>query len=347
LGVAALEDKLVQHAVVTILNQIYEVDFKEFSYGFRPGRNPHQALDALSVGIATQRVNWVLDADIRGFFDNLSHEWTVKFLGHRVADPRVHRLIQKWLTAGVSEEGEWSETTGGTPQGAVVSPLLANVYLHYVFDLWVEAWRQTVATGDVIVVRYADDLVVGFQHRAEAERFLGEFRDRLAKFGLELHAEKTRLIRFGRFAALNRRERGQGKPETFTFLGFTHYCGTRRSDGSFIVWRKTAKKRMAAKLLPLKAELRRRMHEPIPLVGAWVRKVVTGYDQYHAIPGNLDRLSVFHHRLRRLWARLLGRRSQRGWIPWQRLGPLLDRWIPPPRVLHPYPEQRFAARHPR
>jgi len=346
-GVAALEDKIVQQAVVTILTQIYEADFRGFSYGFRPGRDPHQALDALSVGIATKRVNWVLDADIRGFFDHLSHEWAVKFLAHRVADPRLLRLIQKWLTAGVSEEGEWSATTAGTPQGAVVSPLLANVYLHYVFDLWVEAWRQTVATGDVIVVRYADDLVVGFQHRAEAERFLGEFRDRLAQFGLELHAEKTRLIRFGRFAALNRQERGQGKPETFTFLGFTHYCGTRRSNGSFIVWRKTAKRRMAAKLQAIKTELRRRMHEPIPVVGAWVQKVVTGYDQYHAIPGNLDRLSVFHHRLRRLWARLLGRRSQRGWIPWQRLGPLLDRWIPPPRVLHPYPEQRFAARHPR
>jgi group II intron reverse transcriptase/maturase len=347
LGVAALEDKLVQHAVVTILNQIYEVDFKGFSYGFRPGRDPHQALDALSVGIATKRVNWVLDADIRGFFDNLSHEWTVKFLEHRVADPRVLRLIQKWLKAGVSEDGEWAKTTVGTPQGAVVSPLLANVYLHYVFDLWVEAWRQTVATGDVIVVRYADDLVVGFQHRAEAERFLGEFRDRLAKFGLEVQAEKTRLIQFGRFAALNRRERGQGKPETFTFLGFTHYCGTRRSDGSFIIWRKTAKKRMAAKLLALKAELRRRMHEPISRVGEWVQKVLTGYYQYHAIPGNLDQVSLFRHRLRRLWRTVLRRRSQRGWLNWPRLSRRLDRWTPSPRVLHPYPAQRFAANHPR
>ena len=347
MGVAALEDKIVQHAVVTILNHIYEGDFQGFSYGFRPGRSPHDALDALSVGITRKRVNWVLDADIRGFFDNLSHEWTVKFLEHRVADPRMLRLIQKWLAAGVSEDGEWSETTVGTPQGAVVSPLLANVYLHYVFDLWVEAWRQTVATGDVIVVRYADDLVVGFQHRAEAERFLGEFRDRLAKFGLELHAEKTRLIRFGRFAALNRKERGQGKPETFTFLGFTHYCGTRRSDGSFIVWRKTAKKRMAAKLQAIKAELRRRMHEPLSRVGEWVQKVLTGYYQYHAIPGNLGQLSVFRHRLRRLWRTVLRRRSQRGWVNWHRLGPLLDRWTPSPRVLHPYPAQRFAARHPR
>jgi len=347
LGVAALEDKIVQHAVVTILNHIYEGDFQGFSYGFRPGRSPHDALDALSVGITRKRVNWVLDADIRGFFDNLSHEWTVKFLEHRVADPRMLRLIQKWLAAGVSEDGEWSETTVGTPQGAVVSPLLANVYLHYAFDLWVDAWRKTVAHGDVIVVRYADDLVVGFQHRAEAERFLTEFRDRLAKFGLELHAEKTRLIQFGRFAALNRKERGQGKPETFTFLGFTHFCGTRRSDGSFIVWRKTAKKRMVAKLQALKAELRRRMHEPLARVGEWVQTVLTGYYQYHAIPGNLAQLSLFRHRLRRLWRTVLRRRSQRGWVNWHRLGPLLDRWTPSPRVLHPYPEQRFAARHPR
>src|SRR6202166_4375711 len=229
LGIAALEDKIVQQAVVRILNQIYEVDFRGFSYGFRPGRSPHQALDALHVGISRKRVNWILDADIRGFFDHMSHEWTMKFMAHRVADNRILRLIQKWLKAGVSEDGEWSEAKAGTPQGAVISPLLANVYLHYVFDLWIEAWRQKVATGDVIVVRYADDLVVGFENRMEAERFLKAFRERLAKFGLELHPEKTRLIEFGRFAAPNREKRGEGKPETFTFLGFTHYCGKRRS----------------------------------------------------------------------------------------------------------------------
>ncbi len=347
LGVAALEDKLVQQAVVTILNQIYEVDFKGFSYGFRPGRSPHQALDALSVGITTRKVNWVLDADIRGFFDSLSHEWAVRFLEHRVADPRLLRLIRKWLKAGVSEDGEWAASRTGTPQGAVASPLLANVYLHYVFDCWVDAWRKTVATGDVIVVRYADDRVVGFQHRTDAERFLGEFRDRLAQFGLELSAEKTRLIQFGRFAARNRQAQGQGKPETFTFLGFTHYCGTRRSDGSFIVWRKTAKPRMVAKLRAVKAELRRRMHEPLPQVGAWVQKVLTGYYQYHAIPGNLKQLSLFRRRLCRLWRTVLRRRSQRGWLSWPRLSRKLDRWMPLPRVLHPYPEQRFAATHPR
>ena len=347
LGIAALEDKIVQQAVVTILNQIYEVDFKGFSYGFRPGRNPHQALDALAAGIQTKRVNWVLDADIRGFFDNLSHEWAMKFVEHRVADRRILRLIQKSLKAGVSEDGQWSESKVGTPQGAVVSPLLANVYLHYVFDLWIEAWRKKAAVGEVIVVRYADDLVVGFESRTEAERFLGEFRERLARFGLELHGEKTRLIEFGKHAERIRKQRGEGKPETFTFLGFTHYCGKRRSDGSFIVWRKTASKRMVAKLRALKAELIRRKHEPTAQVGEWLTKVVQGYYQYHAVPGNLNQLSVFRHRLCRLWRRVLNRRSQRAEKPWQRLSALLERWIPFPRVLHPYPQARFAARHPR
>jgi RNA-directed DNA polymerase len=347
LGIAALEDKIVQQAVVTILNQIYEVDFKGFSYGFRPGRSPHQALDALTVGIQRKRVNWVLDADMRGFFDNLSHEWMQKFIEHRVADPRILRLIQKWLKAGISAEGQWSETKVGTPQGAVASPLLANVYLHYAFDLWVEAWRKRVAKGDVVVVRYADDLVVGFESRAEAERFLEEFRERLAKFGLELHAEKTRLIEFGRFAARDRKQRGEGKPETFTFLGFTHYCGKRRSNGTFIVWRETAKKRLVAKLHAIKAELRRRMHEPVASVGKWLQKVALGYYQYHAVPGNLDRLRVFMHRLRRLWRLVLIRRSQRNRLSWDRLNPILNRWIPVPRVLHPYPTDRFVATHPR
>jgi group II intron reverse transcriptase/maturase len=347
LGVAALEDKIVQQAVVTILNQIYEVDFKGFSYGFRPGRSPHQALDALTVGIQRKRVNWVLDADIRDFFGNLSHEWTMKFVEHRVADRRILRLIQKWLKAGVSEDGQWSETKVGTPQGSVASPLLANVYLHYVFDLWVEAWRKRVAKGDVIVVRYADDLVVGFEHRTEAEQFLEAFRERLAKFGLELHAEKTRLIEFGRFAARDRKKRGEGKPETFTFLGLTHYCGTRQSNGAFTVWRKTAKKRMVAKLRFIKAELRHRMHEPIVSVGEWLHKVILGYYRYHAVPGNTDRLRVFGQRVRRLWRLTLGRRSQKGMLPWDRLTPIFDRWIPVPRVLHPYPTERFLATHPR
>jgi group II intron reverse transcriptase/maturase len=324
LGIAALEDKIVQQAVVTILNQIYEVDFQGFSYGFRPGRSPHQALDALSVGLHRKRVKGVLDADIRGFFDNMSHEWTMKFVEHRVADRRIQRLIQKWLQAGVSEDGQWSETKRGTPQGAVVSPLLANVYLHYVFDLWVEAWRRKVARGDLIVVRYADDLVVGFESRAEAQQFLKEFQERLAKFGLELHAEKTRLIEFGRFAAQDRKQRGEGKPETFTFLGFTHCCGKRR-NGAFIVWRVTAKKRMVAKLRAIKAELRHRMHEPVSSVGEWLQKVTLGSYRYHAVPGNIDRLNVFAQRLRRLWRLILSRRSQRGRAVWDRLTPIFHR----------------------
>src|SRR3984893_8238279 len=247
LGIASLEDKIVQQAVVTILNQIYEVDFRGFSYGFRPGRSPHQALDALNVGIDPKRVNWILDADIRGFFDHLSHEWMMKFVEHRVADRRILRLIGKWLKAGVSEEGKWSKTTPGTPQGAVISPLLANVYLHYVFDLWVEAWRRKVASGEMVFVRYADDLVVGFERREDAERFLSEFQQRLANFALELHPEKTRLIEFGRFAQVNRQQRGEGKPETFTFLGFTHYCAT-NSKGPFVFRRRTVPQRMRATL---------------------------------------------------------------------------------------------------
>ena len=347
LGIAALEDKIVQQAVVTVLNQIYEADFRGFSYGFRPGRSPHQALDALTVGIQRKRVNWVLDADIRGFFDNMSHEWTMKFIEHRVADRRMLRLIQKWLQAGVSEDGQWSETKVGTPQGAVVSPLLANVYLHYVFDLWVEAWRKKVARGDVIVVRYADDLVVGFQNRAEAERFLMDFRERLARFGLELHPDKTRLIEFGRFAVRDRKRCGAGKPETFTFLGFTHFCGHLTSSGAFNVWRITAKRRMVAKLNVIKAELQHRKHHRTSEVGVWLRKVMQGYYQYHAVPGNSGQLRVFRRRVCRLWRSILVRRSQRAQVRWDRLTSLLNRWIPQPRTLHPYPDKRFDAIHPR
>src|SRR6266702_1895898 len=310
IGIAALEDKIVQQAVVTILNAIDEEDFRGFIYGFRPGRSPHKALDALSVGIVRKGVNWIVDADIRGFFDNMSHEWTMRFIQHRVADKRIHRLIQKWLKAGVSEDGEWSETKIGTPQGAVVSPLLANVYLHYAFDLWLEVWRKKVAKGKVMAVRYADDLVVGFQHRADAERFLSEFRDRLVRFGLELHPDKTRLIEFGRFAVRNRKQRGQGKPETFTFLGFTHFCGNLTSSGAVNVWRITVKKRMVAKLHVIKAELQYRKHHRTSDVGAWLRKVVQGYYQYHAVPGNTGQLRVFRRRVCRLWRSVLVRRSQ-------------------------------------
>ncbi len=343
LGIAALEDKIVQQAVASILNQIYENDLQGFSYGFRPGRNQHQALDALMVGLTRQRVNWVLDWDIRGFFDNMDHEWTMKFVEHRVADPRVLRLIRKWLTAGVSEDGQWTESKVGTPQGAVISPLLANVYLHYAFDLWVKAWRKKVARGEMIVIRYADDAVLGFEHRAEAERFRKELGERMAKFGLELHPEKTRLIEFGRFAISNRRERGEGKPETFDFLGFTHMCGKARNRQSFIVRRKTAAKKMRAKLQAIKGELRKRMHEPLRSTGEWLQSVVRGYYQYHAVPGNIPTLSAFRQRITRLWRHTICRRSQRHPPSWKRLGELFARWLPQPHVLHPYPHDRFDA----
>lgn len=347
LGIAALEDKIVQQAVVTVLNEIYEEDFLGFSYGFRPGRRQHDALDALWVGLRRRRVNWVLDVDVRGFFDNVSHEWLVKFIEHRIADRRIVRLIQKWLKAGVSEEGEWSETKVGTPQGAVVSPLLANIYLHYVFDLWANRWRRREARGDVIVVRYADDAVLGFQHREEAERFLEELRERMQKFGLELHPEKTRLIEFGRYAEGNRERRGEGKPETFDFLGFTHMCGKTRKSNWFTVRRQTAKKRLRNKLQEVKQELRRRWHQRVVETGEWLQSVVRGYFNYFAVPGNFAALQTFRREVARMWVAALRRRSQRDRSSWQRWGAILDRYLPSPRILHPLPSVRFDAKHPR
>ena len=346
LGITALEDKIVQQAVVTVLNEIYEADFLGFSYGFRPGRSPHRALDALSVGIVRRRVNWILDADIRGFFDNMSHEWIDRFVQHRIADSRILRLIRKWMRAGASEDGEWSETKVGTPQGAVISPLLANIYLHYAFDLWVDAWREKIAKGDLIVVRYADDLVVGFQHKHEAEQFLMEFKERLAKFGLELHGEKTRLVEFGRYAAENRTKRGEGKPESFTFLGFTHTCGKRPKTGTFTVLRRTDRKRMQRTLLRIKQALLARLHEPPAAIGAWLKSVLLGYYRYFAVPGNTSVLGVFRYRVQLRWRRILQRRSQTGMFNWRRFGRLSDRWLPHPRLLHPFPEERFNARYP-
>jgi len=287
-----------------------------------------------------------VDADIRGFFDNMSHEWTMRFIQHRVADKRIHRLIQKWLKAGISEDGEWSETKVGTPQGAVVSPLLANVYLHYAFDLWLEVWRKKVAKGKVMAIRYADDLVVGFERRDEAERFLKEFGERLAKFGLELHPEKTRRIEFGPNAARDRRARREGKPESFTFLGFAHSCGTTR-QGYFQIRRQTARKRLEAKLQNIKQTLRSRMHEPVPKVGEWLERVLNGHYQYFGVPGNWASLGLFRERIARYWGRVLGRRSQTGKVSAIRLGRLFRRWLPRPKVVHPYPEQRFAVTHPR
>jgi len=346
LGVAALEDKLVQYAVATILNQIYEEDFLGFSYGFRPGRSQHDALDALSYALLKKKVNYILDADIRGFFDNLDKSWMIKFMEHRVADPRILRLIQKWLKAGVMEEGKWSEPKTGTAQGSVISPLLANVYLHYTFDLWVDVWRKKWAQGEVAVVRYADDVILGFQYQTDADRFLENLRERLAMFGLELHPDKTRRIEFGRFAEENRKRRGEGKPETFDFLGFTHISGKNRL-GYFTVRRKTIRKRMRGKLRQLKQELQRRMHDPIAHTGRWLRSVVQGYFNYYAVPGNLDSLAAFRQRLLALWWRRLRRRSQKHPFSWTRTLALGDRWLPQPRVLHPYPAVRFAASHPR
>lgn len=346
LGIAALEDKLVQHALVTVLNAIYEADFKGFSYGFRLGRSQHDALDALWVGVTEKRVNWVLDADIRSFFDTIQHEWLLKFLEHRIADPRVLRLIRKWLTAGVSEDGEWSKTDVGTPQGAVVSPLLANVFLHYAFDLWVEWWRKKHARGDVIVVRYADDFVMGFQHRAEAEQCLNALRERMGKFGLALHPDKTRLIEFGRYAIARRAQRQEGKPETFNFLGFTHICAKRQKDGGFIVRRQTIAKRLAAKVKQVREKLMQRLHESIRDQGQWLCAVVRGYLNYHAVPGNKRSLAAFIKEAARSWLHALRRRSQKHRMTWARMWKLVGRWFPKPRTLHPYPNARFHAKHP-
>jgi len=342
LGVPVLEDKLVQRATVEVLNAIYEADFRGFSYGFRPGRSPHHALDALYAGLLTRKVNWVLDADIRGFFDAIAHGWLGQFLEHRIADRRVVRLIQKWLAAGVLEDGTRTGSELGTPQGGSVSPFLANVYLHYVFDRWVQRWRRTQARGDVIVVRYADDFIVGFQHRADAERFLAALRERLAKFALELHSEKTRLLEFGPYAAENRQRAGPGKPETFAFLGFTHICGKKR-NGRFTVVRQTIRTRLQAKLSEVKAELRRRLHAPIPVVGAWLRSVVAGHLRYYGVPMNGPALATFCFQVGRLWYRALRRRSQTARLNWERMRRLLRRWLPPPRITHPYPLRRLGV----
>jgi group II intron reverse transcriptase/maturase len=342
IGVTVLEDKIVQKATVEVLNAVYETDFLGFSYGSRPGRSAHNALDALSVGIMRRKVNWVLDADIRGFFDAIDHEWLVKFVEHRIADKRVVRHIKKWLNAGVLENGERTYQEAGTPQGGSISPLLANIYLHYVFDLWIQQWRKREARGDVIVVRYVDDIVVGFQYRDDAERFVEELRERFLKFNLELHPEKTRLIEFGRFAATNRRRRGEGKPETFNFLGLTHICGKTRK-GKFQVIRQTMVQRMRAKLKELKIELRRRMHFPVPEVGRWLTSVLRGHYQYYGVPGNKYALNQIRHQVARLWYRVLLRRSQRKWLNWERMKRLIERWLPYPRIVHPYPDRRLRV----
>jgi group II intron reverse transcriptase/maturase len=343
LGIAALEDKILQRAVAEVLNAAYEVDFLGFSYGFRPGRSPHRALDALATGILKKRVNWVLDADIRGYFDAIDHGWLMKFVEHRIADGRVLRLIQKWLAAGVIEDGVWTSSEQGTPQGAPVSVLLANVYLHYVFDLWAHQWRGRHAHGDVVIVRYADDIVVGFEHRGDAERFWGDLRERFAQFALELHADKTRLIEFGRFAAQNRQRRGDRKPEAFDFLGFTHICAKTR-HGRFKLKRVTIKKRLAAKLKSVKAELMRRRHQPIPDQARYLAAVITGHVNYYGVPDNSPAIRTFRFQAVRHWLRALRRRSHKARrLTWERMRRLAKRWLPPARIVHPWPDTRFAA----
>ena len=342
LGIAALEDKIVQQAMVSVLTPIYETVFLGFSYGFRPGRNQHQALDALWMGLHWKRVNWVLDADIKAFFDTVDHDWMMRFLEHRIADRRVLRLIRKWLTAGVVDNGKKLDVKVGTPQGAVISPLLANIYLHYVFDLWMQRWRRRDANGEVIIVRYADDSVAGFESKADVGRFLEALKERFAKFGLSLNDEKTRVLEFGRFAAQHRARCGLKRPETFDFLGFTHICGTKKANGRFIVHRLTSSRRMRATLKALRQKLRVRMHEPIPVVGNWLRRVVQGYFNYHAVPGNSWRLSTFRKEIARAWLQALRRRGQHGRMPWSKFLRIVARYLPLVRVLHPYPNQSFA-----
>ena len=315
LGVPALEDKIVQRAAVEVLNAIYETDFLGFSYGFRPGRSQHNALDALYTGLLTKKVNWVLDLDIRGFFDAISHAWMVKFIEHRIADRRVVRLIQKWLNAGVLEDGKRIRVEEGTPQGGSASPLLANVYLHYVFDLWAQAWRRKQAHGDMIVVRFADDIVAGFQSKADAEQFQAELSERMRRFNLELHPQKTRVLEFGPFAIDNRRRRREGKPETFDFLGFTHICIKKRSNGRYTVMRQTIRKRLQAKLNAVKTALTQRMHLPIPEQGKWLAAVVRGHIRYYGVPMNTPALALFRYQVGRLWHRTLRRRSQNARVP--------------------------------
>jgi group II intron reverse transcriptase/maturase len=347
LGIAALEDKIVQAAVARVLNQIWEEDFLGFSYGFRLGRSQHDALDALCAGITSKKVNYVVDLDIRLFFDKVGHDHMEKFVRHRIGDERLVRLIQKWLRAGVIEDGQWFETKEGTPQGSVISPLLANLYLHHVLDLWVQAWRKKVARGEMVVVRYADDAVLGFQYREDAEKFLEQLRERVRKFGLELHPEKTRLIEFGRYAAERRAKHGEGKPETFNFLGFTHICGKNHETGYFMVLRKTIGKRMAAKLKQIRRQLRVRLHEKTKGTAEWLQSVVRGYFQYHAVPRNEDRLKAFRYEVLRMWWWQLRRRSQRHRWTWGRFQGKLSHLIPEVEIQHPYPEVRFASQHPR
>ena len=344
LGVTALEDKIVQKAAVMVMEAIYETDFADHSYGCRPGRSQHDALDALYVHLYQRNVNWVLDMDIRAFFDTIDHEWLMKICEHRIADGRLLRLLRRWLKAGVLEDGNVRCEEAGTPQGGVISPLLANIFLHYVLDLWTLAWRHDRATGELYAVRYVDDAVVLFEQRGDAERFRDELRERLKSFGLELHPDKTRLLEFGRHAADDRRRRGEGKPDTFDFLGFTHICG-KTLHGKFTIFRHTIRKRSTAKLKAIAQELRRRLHDPVPDVGKWLGSVLRGHYNYYGVPMNSQALGRFYVQLVWLWRQSLRRRSQRHHITWERMKRLAKRWLPPARITHPYPTLRRARQH--
>lgn len=343
IGITALEDKIVQRATVEVLAAVYEEDFLGFSYGFRPGRSQHDALDAVTVAIEQRKISWVLDADIRGFFDAMDHDWVMRFIEHRIADRRVQRHIKKWMNAGVLEDGAWRETDEGVPQGGSISPLLANIYLHYALDLWVHWWRRHRARGEVIVVRYADDFIVGFQYQDDAKRFHAQLRERMKQFNLELSEEKTRLIEFGRFANSNRNDRGDGKPETFNFLGFTHICGTTR-HGKFCVERRTMAKKVRAKLAALTVELRRRIHHAIATTGQWLQAVLAGHYRYYGVPRNIRALSAFRYHLILLWRKILRRRSdKKKRVTWARIERIAQRWLPTPKIVHPYPNQRLCV----
>ena len=314
--------------------------------GLGPDADRTMRWTPLVVGITSRKVNHIVVADIRSFFDSVSQDWLVRFVEHRIGDKRIIRLIRKWLRAGILEDGKVTVSDMGTGQGSVISPLLANVYLHYVLDLWAERWRRREATGDMVIVRYADDVVAGFEHEDDACRFLDALRARFAEFALSLHPDKTRLIEFGRHAAANRERRGLGKPETFNFLGFTFICGKSRR-GAFLVQRKSRRDRVKAKLQEIKESMRRNMRRPIPEQGKWLRQVITGFFNYHAVPTNGRALGAFRHHVIDIWRRTLRRRSQTDDLTWRRITKMADDWLPNPRILHPWPSNRFAVKHPR
>lgn len=342
LGIPVHEDKIVQRAVTMVLNTIYEADFQGFSYGFRPKRSQHQALDALYAGLMTRRVRWILDADIENFFGQVDHDWLIRFMQHRIADSRILRLIVKWLKAGIMVKGILTQAEEGTPQGGSISPLLANIYLHYVMDLWTQQWRTKKAQGELIIVRYADDAVLGFQHNMDCERYLAELKDRLAQFGLSLNLQKTRLLEFGRYAIPNRANRGEGKPETFDFLGFTHICG-KTLQGNFTIIRHTIKKRLRTKVLLIKEELRKRMHMRIADTGKWLTRVLAGHYRYYGVSGNLDTMEQFRYQILVRWFSILKRRSQQRTLKWTDMDKIARQWLPRPKVYHDHPLERFGV----